>query len=103
MQKFVVVSCLLGLFSAGRVTACDLCAVYAATEAQGGGDGGWYGGVAEQFTYYNTLQSGGHTVANDGEYIDSLVSQVFVGYNINARFGLQINLPMIYSAYGSSA
>src|SRR6266478_8026804 len=101
MQKFIVVSCLLGLLCASRATACDLCAVYAATEAQGGG-GGWYGGIAEQFTYYNTLQSGGHTVANDGEYIDSLVSQLFVGYNINNRFGVQVNLPVIYRAYGSA-
>ncbi|HXI85473.1 MAG TPA: hypothetical protein VNL17_15430 [Verrucomicrobiae bacterium] len=103
MQKFIVVWCLLGLLYAGPVMACDLCAVYAATEAQGRGDGGWYGGVAGQFTYYNTLQSGGHTVGNDGEYIDSLVSQVFVGYNINDRFGVQANLPVIYRAYGSSA
>jgi hypothetical protein len=58
MQKFMVMSCLLGLLSASRTTACDLCAVYAATEAQSGGGGGLYGGAAEQFTYYNTLQSG---------------------------------------------
>jgi len=103
MQRFIVVSCLLGLVSTNRVMACDLCAVYAATEAQGGGDGGLYSGIAEQFTYYNTLRSGGHTVANDGEYIDSLVSQVFVGYNVNDRFGVQLNLPVIYRAYGSSA
>jgi hypothetical protein len=103
MQRFIVVSCLLGLVSTSRVMACDLCAVYAATEARGGGDGGLYGGIAEQFTYYNTLQSGGQTVANDGEYIDSLVSQVFVGYNLNDRFGVQFNLPVIYRAYGSSA
>jgi hypothetical protein len=83
--------------------ACDLCAVYAATEAQNGGGGGFYGGIAEQFTHYNTLQSNGRTVKNDGEYIDSLVSQVFVGYNVNERFGVQANLPMIYRAYGSSA
>jgi hypothetical protein len=83
--------------------ACDLCSVYAATEAGGGGGGGLYGGIAEQFTYYNTLQSGGHTVANDGEYIDSLVSQVFVGYNLSDRFGVQLNLPVIYRAYGSDA
>jgi hypothetical protein len=83
--------------------ACDLCAVYAATEAQGKGGSGIYGGVAEQFTYYNTLQSNGRTVANDGEYIDSLVSQMFVGYNVNDRFGVQFNLPVIYRAYGSTA
>jgi hypothetical protein len=100
VKRFIVVSCLLGSLCASRSMACDLCAVYSATEAQGAG-GGLYGGVAEQFTYFNTLQSGGHKVANDGEYIDSLVSQVFVGYNVNRRFGLQFNLPVIYRAYGS--
>jgi len=64
---------------------------------------GWYGGIAEQFTYYNTLQSGGHTVANDGEYIEQPVSQLFVGYNINNRFGVQINLPGDLSRLRSAA
>jgi hypothetical protein len=82
--------------------ACDLCAVYSASEAQGSGKG-FYGGVAEQYTYFNTLQSDGHNVGNDGEYIDSSVSQVFVGYNLNPRFGVQFNLPLIYRAYGSDS
>jgi hypothetical protein len=83
--------------------ACDLCAVYAATEAQGKGGSEFYGGVAEQFTCFGTLQSGGRTVANDGEYIDSWISQAFVGYNVNDRFGVQVNLPVIYRAYGSDS
>ena len=103
MKNLIVVWCLLGLLCAGQVMACDLCAVYAATEAQSGGGGGFYGGIAEQFTRYNTLQSSGRTVANDGEYIDSSVSQVFVGYKVNERFGVQLNLPVIYRVYGSSA
>src|SRR6266404_4822424 len=102
MKKFLVLSCLLGLVFASGAMACDLCAVYSATEAQSGG-GGLYGGIAEQFTYFNTLQSGGHAVANDGEYIDSSVSQVFVGYGANRHFGLQLNVPVIYRAYGSDS
>jgi hypothetical protein len=101
MKKFVILSCLLGLMSGSGTMACDLCAVYSATEAQSGGGGGLYGGVAEQFTYFNTFQAGGRTVANDGEYIESSVSQVFVGYNVNRHFGLQLNVPVIYRAYGS--
>lgn len=102
MKGFIVVLCLWGLLCASRGMACDMCAVYAATEAQGGTGARLYGGIAEQFTYFNTLQSNGHTVANDGEYIDSLVSQIFVGYNVNERFGVQFNLPVIYRAYGST-
>jgi hypothetical protein len=84
--------------------ACDLCAVYAATEAQGGGGRGWFGGVAEQFTYFNTFQSEGQNAANpDAEYLNSLSSQVFVGYNFNDRAGVQFNAPVIYREYGQSA
>src|SRR5579862_7250960 len=65
---------------------CDLCSVYAATEAQAGSGEGLFGGIAEQFTYFNTFQSGGHDAVNpDGEHLSSLVSQVFVGYNLNNR------------------
>jgi hypothetical protein len=89
---------LLVVSSVQPVLACDLCSVYTASEAQGGGTG-FYSGVAEQFTYFNTLQSGGQTVANDGESINSLNSQAFLGYNFNQRFGLQLNLPIIYRQY----
>ena len=81
--------------------ACDLCAIYGATEAQGESGKGFFAGVAEQFTYFSTFQSGGHNAANpDGESLSSLISQTFVGYNLNKRLGLQFNLPVIYRAYG---
>jgi hypothetical protein len=80
--------------------ACDLCSIYAATEAQGGGGRGFFGGAAEQFTHIGTLQEDGRKVENTvGQVIDSSVSQVFAGYNFSDRFGLQINLPVIYRSY----
>ena len=80
--------------------ACDLCAIYAATEAQGGTGAGFFGGVAEQFTYFGTLQDSRNRVPNTiDQHIDSSVSQVFLGYNINNRFGLQLNLPVIYRSF----
>lgn len=85
------------------VLACDLCAVYAATEAQGGGGTGFFGGVAEQFTHFGTLQFEGREVASEGQYIESSVSQLFAGYNFNDRFSLQLNLPLIYRAFGSDS
>lgn len=87
---------------ARSVAACDLCSVYSASEAQGGRDGGFFGGIAEQLTYFNTLQVDGHQVANDGEYIYSSVSQLFAGYNINSRFSVQVNVPIIHKSWGSS-
>jgi hypothetical protein len=82
--------------------ACDLCSIYSATEATGGSGQGLYGGVAEQFTRFGTLQDGGHKIPNDGEYINSSVSQVFAGYNFNSRIGVQFNLPVIYRSFGSA-
>jgi hypothetical protein len=80
---------------------CDLCAIYGAAEAQGESGQGFFGGVAEQFTCFGTFQSGGHDATNpDGEYLNSLISQAFVGYNVNERLGLQFSLPVIYRAYG---
>ncbi len=80
---------------------CDLCAVYAATEAEGGSGEGFFAGAAEQFTYFHTLQVDGREVANDGgQYLNSSLSQVFAGYNFNNRIGAQFNLPVIYKSYG---
>lgn len=89
------------ILESGSLRACDLCAVYSAQAAQGGGKG-LFAGAAEQFTRFGTLQDNSHEVPNDGEYISSSVSQLFVGYNFNQRFGLQFNLPVIYRAYGSA-
>jgi hypothetical protein len=83
------------------VLGCDLCSVYAATEAQGGSGQGFFGGAAEQFTHFGTSQEDGHRVGGEGQYIDSSVSQVFAGYNFNNDIGIQLNLPVIYRAYGS--
>ncbi len=94
---------LLGLWNGFRrpATACDLCAVYAAAEAQGELGRGFFGGAAEQYTYFNTLQIAGHNVPNEGnQYLKSSISQVFAGYNFSDRIGVQFNLPVIYRSYG---
>jgi hypothetical protein len=96
--KFTV---LAAAVCAQPVSACDLCSVYAAAQAEGGNGKGFFGGVAEQFTHFGTVQDNGHSAPSEGQYIDSSVSQVFVGYNFNSRVGLQFNLPVIYRSYGS--
>jgi hypothetical protein len=99
----ILIPAVLAVACAQPVLGCDLCSVYAATEAQGGSGIGFFGGVAGQFTHFGTLQDEGRKVPNPGgqqnQYIDSLVSQVFAGYNFTERFGLQLNLPVIYRAY----
>lgn len=100
-RKILALTVLAPTFVLGPAMACDLCSVYSAQEAQGGGKG-LYGGIAGQFTHFGTLQNDGQKEAGSGEYIDSLVSQIFAGYNFNGRFGVQFNLPVIYRAYGSA-
>jgi hypothetical protein len=83
------------------VLACDFCAVYAATEAQGSGKG-FFAGLAEQYTYFNTFQVDGHNRPNpDAEHLGSLMSQTFIGYNFNDRIGVQFNLPVIYREWSA--
>jgi hypothetical protein len=98
--KFIAWAALAAV-STHLALACDLCSVYSAQEAQGGGQG-FYAGAAEQFTYFGKLLNGGQELPASGEYIDSSVSQLFLGYNFNPTFGLQFNLPIIYRSYGSA-
>jgi len=100
----IFVGAILVAACAQPVLACDFCAVYAATEAQGNSGKGFFAGLAEQYTYFNTFQSDGHDQRNpDSEYINSLLSQAFVGYNFNNRVGVQFNLPVIYREFGAIA
>jgi hypothetical protein len=98
MKHFALVT-LLVLVLTARGAACDLCSLYAASEALGESGKGFFGGAAEQFTRFGSLQSDGDTIANDGEYLNSLISQLFAGYNFNQRFGLQLNVPLIFREY----
>jgi hypothetical protein len=96
-----IVRLALLLAAARSALACDLCAIYSAVEAQGQSGQGFVGGFAEQFTYFHTFQSDGRNATNpDGEYLNSLISQLFVGYNFNDRIGVQFSLPVIYRTYG---
>lgn len=98
----IFVGAVLAAACAQPVFACDFCAVYSATEAQGNSGKGFYGGLAEQYTYFDTFQSGGHDRPNpDSEHLGSLMSQIFAGYNFNDRIGLQLNLPVIYREYSA--
>jgi len=100
----IFVGALLVAACAQPVLGCDFCAVYAATEAQGNSGKGFFAGLAEQYTYFNTFQSGGVDRRNpDDEHLNSLISQAFIGYNFNNRFGVQFNLPVIYREYSAIA
>lgn len=87
------------LGTAATAAACDVCAIYAATDMRESRTG-FYVSVAEQFTSYNTLQLNGEEVPNPaGERLNSFITQFVGGYQINHRLGVQVNLPLISREY----
>jgi hypothetical protein len=80
--------------AAERAHACDVCAVYTATE-QRESRAGFRLGVAEQFSRFTTLQEDGHKIDNPGEHLNSSITQLIAGYDFTSRFGVQLTLPVI--------
>ena len=81
--------------------ACDLCGGYTpqleSMPKEKGSLAGFYAAVAEQFTLFGSLQFDDREVANPtGQRLDSSITQFVVGYEINDRFALQFNAPLIY-------
>src|SRR5881394_1493497 len=67
---------------AASVSACDICAIYSASEARGEVGKGAFAGLSEQFTHFGTVQVDGKKIEDpSGQYLNSSISQVFVGYN----------------------
>lgn len=103
--------CLLFFIAAGAATgrACDLCGCYTPQlNAMPGMESthffpwltGWYAAVGEQFARFATVQVDGHEVANPtGQYENSSITQIVAGYQINSRFALQLNVPLIYREF----
>lgn len=95
VQFFIVMA-----FLAFPAAACDLCSIYSASQAMGRRGKGFFAGVAEQFTYFGTLQDNGHAVPNPvGQRMESSISQLGLGYYFNDRFDLQFNTPLIYRSF----
>jgi hypothetical protein len=110
-MKFLSLLYLLIFVAAGAVRsrACDLCGCYTPQlNAMPGMESsppfpwlaGWYAAVGEQFTRFATLQLDGDEIANPtGQYLNSSITQLVAGYDINSRFALQINVPLIYREF----
>ena len=91
----IIVLAALAAGVAPRAHACDVCAVYTATELRERRTG-FRLGVAEQITSFTTLQRDGEEVDNTaGERLLSSITQVIAGYGITPRLGVQLNLPLI--------
>ena len=123
MKKFtqILVPILSIAASAGTARACDLCGCYtpqldafpqmqgetpfnqrmdASRNAMRWWTSGLYGAIAEQFTHFGTVQVDGREVDNPtGQYENSSITQLVVGYGFTSRFALQLNVPLIYRSF----
>ena len=85
---------------AAPATACDLCSIYNVNAAEGSRNKGFSVSVAEQFTHFGTLQEDGHEVRNPtGQYLNSSISQVVLGYTFNDWASVQASVPWIYRGF----
>lgn len=95
----LVVLAALAAWPSPTVRACDVCAVYTATEMREERVG-WIAGIAEQGTRYETgLPDASGRPVDKGERLNSFVTQVFGGYDFHPKFGLQLNVPIIARDY----
>jgi hypothetical protein len=74
--------------------ACDVCAIYIATEVSQGRTG-FRAGLGQQYTDFGTEQLNGHPIPSFGEYLNSSITQFLLGYQFTDRFGVQLNIPFI--------
>jgi hypothetical protein len=93
-RSIVIVAVAAVTLAAGNVRACDVCAVYTATEQRESRQG-LLVGVSEQLSRFTTLQDDGEKIDNPGEHLTSSITQFLLGYDFDSRFGLQFTLPVI--------
>ncbi len=112
MKSFKILAgsaiCLATLILSAR--GCDLCGCYTPQlEAVAAPDfalgqqtwaNGLYGAIAEQFTYFNTVQIDGREVGNPAnQELDSSITQLVGGYTFSRRFAVQVNVPLIVRSF----
>ena len=79
----------------GPSAACDICAIYNATEVLETRTG-WNTGVGQQYSHLTTLKLNDETVDNTtGERLNSSITQLLLGYTVHPRVGVQLSVPII--------
>lgn len=103
----IFVGAILAVLWAQPLLALDFGADYARIPTPLSTNKGFFAGLAEQYTYFNTTQLNGKTLVGGGgenlplnqQYLTSITSEPYLGYNFCGRFGLQLDLPVIYREY----
>jgi hypothetical protein len=100
--RILAVLCIwtLGL-ATGR--ACDLCAIYSAANARGESEAGFLFTISEQYIPYRTVQKDGQELpfnpTLNSIYLDSSITHFVPGYNFSERFGVNLNVPVVYNHF----
>jgi hypothetical protein len=98
-MKFALSLILASLTFGLTARACDMCGT-TLIEHPWDPRTGFTIGVSEQFTRMSTLQESGSEIDNVGDqYLNSSITQIFVGYHITPKVGVQVNVPLIYRAF----
>ena len=80
--------------------ACELCAIYNASGANGGLNDGFTFTVAEQYVPYDTSQFNGQVVhLRNPSYVNSSITHLVPTYNFSSRFGVSLNVPLEYLSF----
>ena len=97
---------LVALLSVLPSSACDLCAIYRATNARGESSSGFLLTISQQFIHYGTLQKEGeeyHPTPSeppfDDAYLDTSITHIVPAYNFSEQFGVSLNMPIIYRRF----
>ena len=93
---FILMSCL----SASSLVACELCAIYNASNARSEFTDGFVASLAEQFTHFGTEQlDGKEIVRKNPDFLDESVTHLALGYNFSSQFGVSVNVPLSYRSF----
>lgn len=97
-KSFLLTTITAALF-ASRLAACDLCPCdLPAMDFKSAA--GWHARVSEQFTHFGTLQMDSHSIPNPaGEYLDSSITQLIIGYDFSRALGVQLGVPLVHRSF----
>jgi len=91
--------CFLAVAPVKSSQACDLCADYRPMEEKSNHPG-FHLGFFEQYTHFGALQQDGDEVSDPaGQDPDRSITRVIIGYQVNDRFGVQLNIPSIHRSF----
>lgn len=101
LRLVVVIGAAAFAIAAGNsdARACDVCAIYTATELLENRSG-FRIGVAEQFSRFSTrIPDASGDPEDEGEWLNGSTTQVLLGWDPKPRLGFQLTLPIITRSY----